>query len=56
MFNTLRRVDSSDGSYVIETTGAPFDKRDHTKFVRLACVHCRSKKVFLIKTSSTFVP
>ncbi|KAH8161796.1 hypothetical protein CIB48_g6445 [Xylaria polymorpha] len=45
MFQVLRQANQRDGTYVLESTSPPFEKRDQAQFVRLACLRCREKKV-----------
>lgn len=46
MFNKLIQANSGDEAFVIETIDGPLNRREHVKStVRLACLHCRSKKV-----------
>ncbi|KAJ8132103.1 hypothetical protein O1611_g1521 [Lasiodiplodia mahajangana] len=45
MFQVLRQANQRDGTYILESTSPPFEKRDQAQFVRLACLRCREKKV-----------
>ncbi|KAI1127653.1 hypothetical protein F5Y10DRAFT_292689 [Nemania abortiva] len=45
MFQILRQANQRDGTYVLESTNPPFEKRDPAQIVRLACLRCREKKV-----------
>ncbi|EMR62951.1 hypothetical protein UCREL1_10099 [Eutypa lata UCREL1] len=44
MFSTLRHANLGDARFILEPTGAPFDKNRQNKAVRRACIRCRSKK------------
>lgn len=49
MFSTLRHANLGDARFILEPTGAPFDKNRQNKAVRRACIRCRSKKVRLTR-------
>ncbi|OJD36535.1 c6 finger domain-containing protein [Diplodia corticola] len=45
MFSTLKNSTDPEGAYVLEPTRPPFDSKRQGKLARVACTHCRAKKL-----------
>ncbi|KAL1637027.1 hypothetical protein SLS58_009466 [Diplodia intermedia] len=45
MFSTLKNSTDAEGTYVLEPTRPPFDSKRQGKLARVACTHCRAKKL-----------
>ena len=50
MFNTFRHINSGNRLGLWESVLPPFDRKRQGKLTRVACTHCRSKKVYYLLT------